>query len=201
MTKAALALHAATLDGAWLDRAEVFAAALRAHHWDPAEPGYFLSADDAEALIIRPRSTTDEATPAATSLMTANLIRLWHLTGNDAYRADADAILAAAGPAIATNLFATTGLLTAFDLRLGATDIVLVAPPDDGARPLLAVARAAATPNTILSLHRDRAALPDGHPAAGKIAVRGSATAYVCRGETCSLPITAPEALADLLDR
>ena len=36
--------------------------------------------------------------PSAASLMAANLIRLWRLTGNDAYRADADAILEAASP-------------------------------------------------------------------------------------------------------
>ena len=42
------------------------------HHSDPSSPGYFLSADDAEALILRPRSTTDEATPSANSVMAAN---------------------------------------------------------------------------------------------------------------------------------
>ena len=79
---------------------------LRAHHWDAAAPGYFLSADDAEALIMRPKSTTDEATPGATSLMAQNLVRLWRLTGNDDYRRDVDDILAASGAAVAQNLFA-----------------------------------------------------------------------------------------------
>ena len=116
MIKAALALHEATFDPVWLAHAERLAATLRRHHWDGARPGYFLSADDAEALIIRPRSETDDATPSAASLMAANLIRLWRLTGRDAYRADVDAVLAAAAPAIAANLFATTGLLSALDL-------------------------------------------------------------------------------------
>ena len=39
-------------------------------------------------------------------------------------------------------------------------------------------------------------ALPAGHPAAGKGRVDGHATAYVCRGTTCTLPIVEPQALA-----
>ena len=44
-----------------------------------------------------------------------------------------------------------------------------------------------------------QAALPAGHPAAGKGLVRGKPAAYVCRGQTCSLPITEPEALGKVL--
>ena len=198
MIKAALALHAATLDPAHVATAERLAATLRRHHWDSAAAGYFLSADDAEALIVRPRAATDEATPSANSLMAENLVRLWHLTGRDEHRADADALIEASGAAIAGNLFAAVGMLSALDLRLGATDVVIVAPDSVGADALVSAVRAAWTPNTILSLHRDVADLPAGHPAAGKTAVAGRATAYVCRGETCSLPATEAAGLAGL---
>jgi uncharacterized protein YyaL (SSP411 family) len=199
MAKAALALHSATLDPAWIARAEAYADACRAHHWDASAPGYFLSADDAEALIVRPKATTDEATPSATSLTTQTLIRLWRLTGNDAYRNDADTILTAAGGAIAANLFATTGMLNALDLRLGATDVAIVRPAGADAAPLLDVARWRWSPNVVLSVHDDAVALQPSHPAAGKIAIDGKATAYVCRGEVCSLPVTTGDQLAALL--
>jgi uncharacterized protein YyaL (SSP411 family) len=198
-TKAALALHAATLDSKWIATAESFAAAVRSHHWDDGAPGYFLSADDAEALIVRPRAATDEATPSATSLMVQNLIRLWRLTGTDAYREDVDAILAASGGAIAANLFATTGLLNALDLRLGAIDVAIVRPAGADASALIDAARRRWSPNLVLSLHNDVAALPPTHPASGKVAVNGQATAYACRGETCSLPVTTAAALVLLL--
>ena len=199
MIKAALALHAATLDGAYLAEAEALAATLRRHHFDPALPGYFLSADDAEALIVRPRSATDEATPSANSLMAETLVRLFHLTGDDRYRADADAILEASAPAIAQNLFAGAGLLSALDLRLGAVEVVIVADAAGDAAALVAEARGRATPNTILSLHAGSVALPPTHPAHGRAPVDGRAAAYVCRGATCSLPVTEPAALAALL--
>jgi uncharacterized protein YyaL (SSP411 family) len=199
MIKAALALHAATLDTAYLAAAEDLAAVLRRHHCDGTLAGYFLSADDAEALIVRPRAAADEATPSANALMADSLIRLWHLTGNDAYRADADALLEASSAAIAENLFAAAGMLSALDLRLGATDVVIVAPEGDDGTALVGAARRALTPNTILSVHRGSVALPSTHPAAGKTPVGGRATAYVCRGETCSLPVTDPAALAALI--
>ena len=180
MTKAALALHAATFAGVWLTTAEAFAAAARAHHWNAEAPGYFLSADDADALIMRPKSTTDEATPSATSLMAQNLVRLWHLTGNDAYRRDDD-ILAASAPSIANNLFATTGMLNALDLRLGAVDVVIVAPAGISTDALRDAVRRRWSPNLVLSLHQDTVHLPPAHPATGKTAVKGRATAYVWR--------------------
>jgi uncharacterized protein YyaL (SSP411 family) len=199
MAKAAIALHAATLDTTWIGRAEECVAAARAHHWDDTVPGYFLSANDAEALIVRPKATTDEATPSATSLMAQNLIRLWHLNGNEAYRSDADAILTAAGGAIASNLFATTGLLNALDLRLGAIDVAIVRPTGADASALLDAVRWRWSPNIVLSLHEGSVALAATHPAAGKVAVDGKPTAYVCRGEVCSLPVITAEALVTLL--
>lgn len=41
--------------------------------------------------------------------------------------------------------------------------------------------------------------LPDGHPATDKAQVDGKATAFVCRGPVCSLPITDKNALVDAL--
>ncbi len=199
MIKAALALHTATLDRAWVDRAEQLARTVRAHHWDDERPGYFLSADDAQALIVRPRSTTDEATPSATSVMASNLIHLWRLTGDDAYRRDADAIFASASETIGANLFAATGLLSALDFRLRATDVVIVSPPGASPADLVTAVRQNWTSTLVVSLHEDAGRLPAAHPAAGKSAVDGRATAYVCRGETCSLPATEPADLVRLI--
>jgi uncharacterized protein YyaL (SSP411 family) len=198
MIRGALALYAATADRAYLDDARHFTATLHRHHFDDETPGYFLSADDAEALIIRPRSNVDEATPSANALMTQNLVRLWRLTGEDAYRDDADRIIAASAPAVVENIFAASGLLNGLDLRLGAVDVVIIAPSRDGG-DLVAAARSHATPNMILALVADGADVPADHPAAGKSAIAGRATAYVCRGETCSLPVTDAAALLALL--
>jgi uncharacterized protein YyaL (SSP411 family) len=199
MIRGALALYSATFEPSYLTKAERWTDALRRHHWDAETPGYFLSADDAEALIVRPRSATDEATPSANGMMAANLVRLWRLTGKDDYRRDADDLIAASSALVANNLFATTALLSGLDLRLGATDVIIVASTATAAADLIDAVRRHATPNIILAAHADLSALPEAHPAAGKPAIGGRPTAYVCRGETCSLPVTDANALVDLL--
>jgi len=40
------------------------------------------------------------------------------------------------------------------------------------------------------------AALPAGHPAQAKIAAGTGSAAFICVGETCSLPVTDPEQIA-----
>ena len=66
---------------------------------------------------------------------------------------------------------------------------------------LLAVVNNAALPNKVLNLVAPRLALPAHHPAAGKEQIEGRATAYICEGPVCSLPITDSEALASELAR
>ncbi|HUN46754.1 MAG TPA: hypothetical protein VMU85_09545, partial [Stellaceae bacterium] len=56
-------------------------------------------------------------------------------------------------------------------------------------------------PTRVLAVLPPRAALPERHPAAGKQLSAGRATAYVCRGQTCSLPIIDADALAQELNR
>ena len=52
----------------------------------------------------------------------------------------------------------------------------------------------------VLQVIAEGASLPPGHPATGKGAVDGKATAYVCNGPVCSLPVSDAAALADLLE-
>ena len=46
------------------------------HYADHATGGYFLTADDAEGLVVRPNSTADEATPNPNAVAAQNLTRL-----------------------------------------------------------------------------------------------------------------------------
>ncbi len=41
--------------------------------------------------------------------------------------------------------------------------------------------------------------LPEGHPAHGKTMENGQPTAYVCQQQACSLPVTNPVALSQML--
>jgi uncharacterized protein YyaL (SSP411 family) len=49
-----------------------------------------------------------------------------------------------------------------------------------------------------VKLINGRDALPKGHPAAAAPRTGGRATAYICQGTRCSLPVHDPAALAAL---
>jgi uncharacterized protein YyaL (SSP411 family) len=50
-------------------------------------------------------------------------------------------------------------------------------------------------PDRLLQVVPPEAALPEAHPASGKIQQNGKATAYLCRNRSCGLPITEAKAL------
>src|SRR5207249_11318928 len=86
MIRAALALHEATGEGGYLERALAWQATLDRHYANSDNGGYFLTADDAAGLVVRPAATTDDATPNANSLAAQNLVRLAVFTGQHAWR-------------------------------------------------------------------------------------------------------------------
>jgi uncharacterized protein YyaL (SSP411 family) len=59
MARAAVALYEATGNGAYVDTAIDWVDVIDTHYWDEDGGGYFFTADDAEALIIRTKSAAD----------------------------------------------------------------------------------------------------------------------------------------------
>jgi uncharacterized protein YyaL (SSP411 family) len=197
MSRAALGLAEATGDPSYVQRAEDWVALLERHYWDAENGGYFTTADDADDLIHRPRDARDNAVPSGNGVMVGVLARLHHLTGKPAYRQRAQAILDAFSGELRRNLFPLATLLNSAELLESALQIVIVGERDAaGTRALRRAVDQASLPNRILSVVADPATLPSGHPASGKAAKGGKATAFICRGQTCSLPITDAAALA-----
>ena len=81
--------------------------ALDAHYADADTGGYYLSADDADDLLLRPHSTADDATPNPNAVAAQNLVRLAVLSGDDKWRDKADRLLEGILSAAAYNLFCT----------------------------------------------------------------------------------------------
>ena len=199
MVRAALALYEATGKSTYLDQALSWQHALDRDYVNVETGTYYLTAADAEGLVIRPAATTDEATPNHNAVATQNLIRLAVLAGDDVWRRKADRLIGAIAPQVAENLYMHMALLNAIDLRLRAAEIV-VTGEGEGAEALLAVARDA-PPLSRIVLHAASAeALPENHPARAKIAAAQGPQAFICVGETCSLPATNPAELTAAID-
>jgi uncharacterized protein len=192
MIRAALALYEATGEHGYLERALDWQATLDRHYANPDNGGYFLTADDAEGLVVRPGATTDEATPNPNAVAAQNLIRLAVFSGQHAWRDKADRLFAGIAASAAENLFAHLALLNALDLRLRAAEIV-VTGEDERASDLLATARKLPFLDRVVL--RASHALPAEHPAHDKIKATAHSAAFICIGEACSLPVSEPDAL------
>ncbi len=159
-----------------------------------------MSADDADGLIVRPKSAADNATPGGTGTMAEVEARLWLLTGEMAWAERAGRTIASVSGEIERNFYPLATLINAAELLVSGLQIVIAGA--DGADAMLRVVRSLSLPNAVVTRSDDGAPLPANHPAAGKGAIGGRATAYVCEGPVCSLPLTEPQALrADLLRR
>jgi uncharacterized protein YyaL (SSP411 family) len=193
MIRAALALHEASGERALLEQAVTWQESLDAHYADAGTGGYYLSADDAGDLLLRPHATADDATPNPNALAAQNLVRLAALTGDIAYRDKADRLIEGILAANAENLFGHIALLNALDLRLRAAEIV--AAGREAERFAQAALKLPFLDRIVL---RAPSAddLPAGHPAREKLAAAGEGAAFVCVAETCSLPVTDPAAIA-----
>jgi uncharacterized protein YyaL (SSP411 family) len=197
MIRAAIALFEATQQRSYLDHALAWQAALDRHHADGASGAYLLTADDAEGLIVRPHSTVDDAIPNHNGLIAQNLLRLSALAGIDRLRTGADALLSEILPKASKNAFGHLSLLNAFDMRLNLAEI-FIAGDDSKSDELFQAALKLPYATRVIIRAANSSQLPKNHPARKKIAATKTDAAFVCRGETCSLPVTDIEQLKKL---
>src|SRR5262249_61694942 len=113
MIRAASAVAYVAANQRLADRGREGVYVLARHYWAHDLGGYYFVADDTDDLIVRPSSGQDEATPNANAVMVSNLAALYLWTGEQRYRARAEAILHAFAGAIGVNVLAHTGLLAA----------------------------------------------------------------------------------------
>src|SRR5829696_4976482 len=196
MIRAALALFEATGEQAYLERALTWQGELDRHYANHATGGHFLTASDAEGLVVRPAATTDEATPNPNGIAAQNLVRLAGYCGVEAWRKQADRLFDGLLPIAAENLFMHVSLLNALDLRLRMAEIVLVG---SGSRAEALAAAALKLPflDRIVLRAPSAAALPASHPAQEKIKATTEAAAFICVGDQCSLPVTEAAQIAE----
>jgi uncharacterized protein len=187
-----LALHQATGSPRWLAAATDLLDVTLAHFADGSDDGVvFDTADDAEALLHRPREITDNATPCGSSALASALLTASVLTVDGGrYRAAADAALYGAGTLLREHPRFAGHWLTAAEAQLAGPLQVAIA----GAGPeLLACARQAAPGGTVIVAGEPDA--PGVPLLAARPLVNGGPAAYVCRGFVCDRPVTTPDDL------
>jgi uncharacterized protein YyaL (SSP411 family) len=121
----------------------------------------------------------------------------FYLTGKPKYRDLAESQIGAFAGEAVRNPVPLASFLSSIDCFLNSVQILIRA----GARTewLLRAVQECCVPNRVLSVLKIGEEAPKGHPAKGKTNISDLATAYVCVGDTCSLPVTDPQILRSVL--
>jgi uncharacterized protein YyaL (SSP411 family) len=188
-----LAVLGITGDAAWLDHARVLLDRVVDHFTDPAG-GFFDTADDAEALVVRPKDTSDNAYPSGTSAAVAALICFAAVTGEHRYRAAAESGIASAA-AVATQVprFAGWTLAAAEAVLAGPLEIAVVGTAGERT-DLHRAALGLTSPGAVVIAGDVGLAVPLFEQ---RELVDGHAAAYVCEGFVCRRPVTSAAELSD----
>ena len=145
----------------------------------------------------RPRQTHDGATPSGVGLLAETFVRLWHLTDEARWREAAEGLIRAVSGA-PEGLGGSPLTLMSADMLMRGGSVVIDGPLDDPRARALAFAALRAPDPSLTVFRLDRRLWPQGPPRAD-LPQAAEPIAMLCQGQTCSLPVAAPEALAALM--
>jgi uncharacterized protein YyaL (SSP411 family) len=168
--------------------------------------GFFQTASDGEALIVRAKEAYDGALPSGNSVAALVLLRLGRMTGEPTFEESGERVFKAFGQVLDRQPSGFCLMMVAGEYaRRGSLEIVLVGNPGDADfEALRREVDRRFLPNAVL-LHRppvDEQAIVEIVPMLKSYGMnRGRATAYLCRNFACEAPTTDPVAFAQSLDR
>jgi uncharacterized protein YyaL (SSP411 family)/aryl-alcohol dehydrogenase-like predicted oxidoreductase len=194
-------LYESSGEAHYLDVANGLAERLMQSFQDADQGGFFTTAEEHEALIVRGREGADGATPSGNAVAAMFLARLsFHLDRTD-FREAAIGAVRAYGKHVTRHPrgFAKTLAVVDF-LTEGPIELALIGEPHDpGVTAIENAIRALYLPNRILAIGR-RGDGASAHPLlAGKRTVGGQPALYICRNYSCQQPLTEASAVADAL--
>ena len=197
LARAALSLFEASGAPADVEAARALATEALQLFGDGQGGVYLTAADAADVPGPRPRHAHDGATPSGVGLLMEVFAKLWHITEEPRWREAADGLIRAFSGA-PDGIAGSPLLLLGADILERGGCIAIDGPLDSQAARALAKV-ALREPDPALSvLLLDRSLWPAGGPRPDLPSVDGPA-AMLCRGQTCSLPVTSSTALAELL--
>jgi uncharacterized protein YyaL (SSP411 family) len=200
----ALLIHAALtlLSVRWrtadLTFAQAMADVLLAQFEDETHGGFYFTAHDHEALLVRNKPTVDDALPAGNGVAATVLGRLGHLLADPRYLAASERALKSAQGSMQRIPHAHNAMLTALEEYLEPPELIVIRGTPAEAGAWQRHAERGFRPNRLVfapSLEEE--ALPGVLSARAPV---GDCVAYVCRGHQCDAPITDFETFRQTVD-
>jgi uncharacterized protein YyaL (SSP411 family) len=202
--RALIELYGTSFDPAWLEEALALNRYLSRHFSDIHKDGFYSTSDKGETLIARTKEIYDGALPSCNSAMLQNLVLLGHLTGDPLHEERASHLADGFAGIIRSSPSEYSAYLCGLDHLLGpATDVVIAGEGSDpAAGEMIRMIRDTYLPSVTVHFRH-----PQASPALAAVAPftrtmtgqNGKTMAYVCTGRTCSVPVTIPETLRELL--
>jgi len=185
-------------DSAWFSWAREVADALLRDFEDTQRGGFWFTATGQQTPLHRPKSFNDESMIAGNAVAARALIELGHLAAEPAYVDAGERALKAAAPALREYPESHAGMLLALSTMLEPPTMVVLRGDHEALAEWRAELASQYDPRRLVLCIPDQARGLTGLLA--RCTPRGPACAYVCRGTTCSLPITSIESLTRALN-
>jgi len=186
----------------YLQRAEEFGNYLIEHFWDSQTNNFFMTADNHEKLIIRPKNNYDLSLPSGNSIAASSLLRLYHLIQQKNFLEISTKIMESNALMAAENPFGFGQLLNTIYMYLQKpTEITLLNTTNAEVFNFLAQKF---LPESILVSIRDEKQLHNllKYPFfEGKQFNREKTIVFVCKDFSCSLPLTTNSEIEDALTK
>ena len=203
--KGLLDLYESTFDPSYLLTAIELNTWFAAHFHDETRGGFFTTSDSAEILLVKKKEIYDGAIPSCNSIAFENLVRLGHLTGDSLYEQLASELSRTFAAPVNQSPSAHAWFLCALDSAIGPVyDVVIVGERDDeDTKAMNNGLWEQYLPHVLIvfkQLNGDDILLSRLAPFTQNLnSPRGKATAYVCTGHACALPVTDLHQLLELL--
>ena len=193
-----LELYETTFDVQYLERAVAYQEEIDEHFWDDKDGGYFTTPDDGEKLIVRAKKLYGGAIPGGNAMEVCNLTKLFAMSGKPEYATRLDELVRAFSAEIEQQPMVYPLLMSGLDFDFGPSFEIVISGDADSAdtKAMIAEVRKEFRPNQVVLLRTEEnaAALAKLAPyTETQTSVDGKATAYVCQGFACKLPVTTVE--------
>lgn len=187
-------LYGADFNPEHIEGAQELAREISTRFKDP-EGGFFSTAADAETLVLRPKENIDGAMPSGNSAAAVLFDLLARYTGQEEWRAEAEAQLRYLCKSLDRYLAACPfGLLPLITESYGARELVCAMPDEKHSETVKAILKSYA-PELVVLIKTEKSAEKLAALApftAGMTAQNGKAAYYACARGVCSLPVTEP---------
>jgi len=193
MIRGLLDLYETKFEIQYLQKALELQAVADEFFWDEENGGYFMTADDAEKLIVRTKKLYGGAIPGGNAMAVENLTRLYRMTAKPEFAKRTDDLIQAFSAEVEQQPMVYPMVLCGLDFYFGPSNEIVISGTkgSDDVKKMLTALQEPFLPRQVILFRSEEESDALAKIAAyteTQAAIQGKATAYVCRSFACKLP-------------